>query len=216
MSLFFNKVSMLEGEIESMLDEISQSGLIFVAAIKEYLEGDKEKFLDRLKKVMDLESDVDDKRREIRYKLYTQMLIPESRGDVLSLLENIDNVIDAIKDVLIQFEIENPEIPEELHRDFNELAQASQEAVNYTVKAARSFFKNIHLINDYINKTYFYEHEADIAESSIKRKVFSSDEYGDLAQKMHIRDFAVHIASISDEAEAVCERLSVAAIKRSI
>ena len=216
MGLFLNRVSMLEGEIEAMLDEISQSGLIFVAAIKEYLQGDIEKFMARMKKIMDLESDVDDKRREIRYKLYSQMLIPESRGDVLSLLENIDNVIDAIEDVLIQFEIESPVIPESLHQDFVALAEASNEAVNYTVKASRSFFKGIHLINDYINKTYYYEHEADVLETAIKRKVFSSDEYGDLAQKMHIRDFAVHIASISDEAEDVCERLSVAAIKRTI
>jgi len=216
MGLFLNKVSILEAEIEAMLDEISQAGMIFVAAIKEYLIGDSEKFLSRLKKIMDLESDVDDKRREIRYKLYTQMLIPESRGDVLSILENIDNVIDAIKDVLNQFDIERPLIPESLHRDFIELSVSSNEAVNYTVKASRSFFKDMTQINDYINKTYFFEHEADISESTIKRKVFSSDEYGGLAQKMHIRDFAVHIAGISDEAEDVCERLSVAAIKRTI
>ncbi len=216
MSLFFNRVTLLEGEIEAMLDEISQAGLIFSAAIKEYLEGDMDKFLARLKKVMELESDVDNKRREIRYKLYTKMLIPESRGDVLSLLENIDNVIDTMQDVLIQFEIETPKIPTTLKKDFIALAEASNEAVNNTVKAARSFFKEIHLVNDYINKTYFYEHEADVLESGIKRKVFSSDEYGSLAEKMHIRDFAVHISSISDEAEDVCERLSVSAIKRSI
>lgn len=216
MSIFTSKVSMMEGEIEAMLDEISQAGLIFIAAIREYLKGDWDKFMARLKTIMEMENEVDDRRREIRYKLYTQMLIPESRGDVLSLLENIDNVIDAIKDVLIQFEIETPKIPTELHDDFNDLAVASNEAVNYTVKASRAFFKEIHMINDYINKTYFYEHEADLCESTIKRKVFSSDDYGDLAHKMHIRDFAVHIAGISDEAEAVCERLSVAAIKRSI
>ena len=216
MSLFFNRVTLLEGEIEAMLDEIAQSGLIFAAAIKEYLDGDMDKFAKRLKKVMKLESNVDDKRREIRYKLYTKMLIPESRGDVLSLLENIDNVIDAIQDVLVRFDIETPEIPESLKKDFIDLAIASNEAVNNTVKAARSFFKELHLVNDYINKTYFYEHEADVLESGIKRKIFSSDEYGGLAEKMQIRDFAVHIASISDEAEDVCERLSVAAIKRSI
>jgi len=216
MSIFTSKVSAMEGEIEALLDEISQAGMVFVAAIREYLKGDCEKFIRRLDTIMKLENDVDDKRREIRYKLYTQMLIPESRGDVLSLLENIDNVVDAIKDVVIQFDIERPVIPESLHSDFNDLSEASNQAVNYTVKAARSFFKEIYLINDFINKTYFYEHEADICESSIKRKVFSSDQFGDLAMKMHIRDFAVHIAGISDEAEAVCERLSVAAIKRSI
>ena len=216
MSLFFNQVSLLEGEIEAMLDEISQAGMIFLAAIKDYLDGNQEKFQDRLKKIMEIESDVDDKRREIRYKLYTKMLIPESRGDVLSLLENIDNVIDAMQDTLIQFDIESPDIPDSLKQEFISLADASNEAVNNTVKASRSFFKELHLVNDYINKTYFYEHEADVLESGIKKKVFSSDDYGDLAHKMHIRDFAVHIARISDEAEAVCERLSVAAIKRTI
>ncbi len=216
MSIFFNKVSMLEAEIEAMLDEISQAGMIFIAAIRDYFNEDMKKFHGRLKIIMKLESDVDNMRREIRYKLYTQMLIPESRGDVLSLLENIDNVIDAVKDVLIQFDIEKPHIPESLHRDFIELSKSSTKAVNSTVKAARSFFKEIYLINDYISKTYFYEHEADVSESIIKRKVFSSEEYGDLAQKMQIRDFAVLIAGISDEAESVCERLSVAAIKRSI
>lgn len=216
MGLFTSKVSLLEGEIEAMLDDISRSGMIFVSAISEYLKGDWEKFQKHLKSVMDLENDVDDRRREIRYKLYSQMLIPESRGDVLSLLENIDNVIDAIKDVLIQFDIERPEIPASLHGEFNDLAKVSNKAVNHTVKASRSFFKEIHQVNDYINKVYYYEHEADMYESSIKRKIFSSEEYGDLSVKMHIRDFAVHIASISDEAEDVCERLSVAAIKRSI
>jgi len=216
MSIFFSRVTLLEGEIEAMLDEISKAGMIFLSAIKDYLDDDFDKFLVRLKNVMDIESDVDNKRREIRYKLYTKMLIPESRGDVLSLLENIDNVIDRMQDTLIQFEIETPEIPDSLKKDFIALADVSNEAVNNTVKASRSFFKEIHLVNDYVNKTYFYEHEADILESAIKRKVFSSDEYGDLAHKMHIRDFAVHIANISDEAEDVCERLSVAAIKRSV
>jgi uncharacterized protein len=216
MSVFFNRVTLLEGEIEAMLDAISQAGMIFLAGIKDYLDGDIEKFMERLKKVMEIESDVDNKRREIRYKLYTKMLIPESRGDVLSLLENIDNVIDSMQDTLIQFEIETPRIPDSLKKDFIALADASNEAVNNTVKASRAFFKELNQVNDYVNKTYFYEHEADILESGIKRKIFSSDEYGNLAEKMHIRDFAVHIAKISDDAEAVCERLSVSAIKRTI
>ncbi len=216
MSLFFNRVTLLEGEIEAMLDDIARASLIFYAAIKEYLAGDIDKFCDRLKLIDKLESEVDNKRREIRYKLYTKMLIPESRGDVLSLLENIDNVIDLTKEVLTQFDIEHPVIPEHLTADYLDLAEASMQAMDHTVKAARAFFKNIHLINDYINKTYFYEHEADGIEARIKKRLFSQNNPEGLAEKMQLRDLAVHIAAVSDEAESVCERLSVAAIKRTI
>ena len=216
MSLFFNRVTLLEGEIEAMLDDIAKAALVFHAAIKEYLAGDLDKFCERLKRIDKLESGVDSKRREIRYKLYTKMLIPESRGDVLSLIENIDNVIDLTKEVLTQIDIEQPVVPEHLTADYLNLAEASMNAMDYTVMAARAFFKNIHLINDYINKTYFYEHEADVLEARIKRILFSLDDPKELAEKMQLRDFAVHIAAVSDEAESVCERLSVAAIKRTI
>ncbi len=216
MSLLFNRATMIEAEIESLLDDISKSGLLFTAAIKDYLNNNKERFKERKLQIEELESNVDSLRRGIRHKLYSKMLIPESRGDVLSLLENIDNVIDATKEILIAFDIEHPNIPEQLKQGFIELAEASASALDSCVLAARSFFKNITMINDYINKTYFFEHEADKIEYEIKRKIFSSDEFGDLAQKMHIKNFVEHIAKLSDEAEDVCERLSVAAIKRSI
>ncbi len=213
--MFFNKSAQLEAQIDSMLDDISQAAILFHAAIGEYLDGNWDNFNERLERVGKLESDVDVKRRDIRTKLYTKMLIPESRGDVLSLLENIDNVIDLTKDVLQEIRVERPEIPEDLKSDYLKLAEASKEAMNYTVLAARTFFREVHLINDYINKTFIYEHEADVFERQIKEKVFLLEDM-DLAHKMQLRDFSIHIASVSDESESVCERLSVAAIKRTI
>ena len=63
---------------------------------------------------------------------------------------------------------------------------------------------------------HFYEHEADKVENKLKRAIFASNEIKDLAQKNQLRYFAVQIARISDEAEAVCENLSVYAIKRNV
>ena len=50
--------------------------------------------------------------------------------------------------------------------------------------------------------------------SKIKYEVFRKDV--DLCQKMHMRYFALHIENIADEAEDVCDRLSIAVIKRSL
>jgi hypothetical protein len=217
MSLLFSRVTQLEGDIESLLDNISNSVMMFSEAIKNYLNDEYDLFLKRMQEVKKLESTVDELRRVIRYNLYTNMLIPESRGDMLSLLENIDNVIDTAEEILIRFDIQKPSIPEELNNDFMDLVKASCKAADFTILAARCYIKNNDLINDYINKTYFYEHEADKVENRIKRKLFGSNEIvSDLAEKIHIGRFVEHIGKLSDDAQDVCERLSVATIKRSI
>jgi predicted phosphate transport protein (TIGR00153 family) len=164
-----------------------------------------------------LETAVDELRRGIRHQLYSKMLLPESRGDMLSLLETIDNVIDTTEEVLVQFDIQRPKIPKELNKDFIELVDASCKAADFTVLAARCYINNSDLINDHINKTFFYEHEADKVENRIKRKLFGSDDFvTDLAGKAHLSKFVELIAKLSDDGQDVCERLSVATIKRSI
>jgi len=217
MSLLFNQASEIEGDIELLLDSISNSVMTFSEAINNYLNNETDMFLKRMEEVKVLESSVDELRRAIRYKLYTKMLLPESRGDMLSLLENIDDVIDTTEEVLIQFDIQKPEIPKELNEEFMSLVEASCKTADLTVQAARCYVKNDHLINDYINKTFFFEHETDKIENSIKRKLFNSDNYIEkLSGKMQLSKFVELIAKLSDDGQNVCERLSVAAIKRSI
>ncbi len=144
------------------------------------------------------------------------MLIPESRGDVLGLLETLDDVIDICEKVLEQFSIEQPDIPNSLVDGFIELSELSSKAVEQLVKATRAFFKEIKMVNDYINKVHFYEHEADKVEEHIKRKAFRSDEIQLFSKRVHMRYFIEKIASVSDVAETVAERLAVYAIKRKL
>ncbi len=82
-------------------------------------------------------------------------------------------------------------------------------------RAARAFFKEISVVNDYINKVSFFEHEADKLEDIIKSKAFNSIEIENLSRKVQIRYFAERVAKLSDGAEEVCERLAISVIKRS-
>jgi uncharacterized protein Yka (UPF0111/DUF47 family) len=69
-------------------------------------------------------------------------------------------------------------------------------------------------VEDYIHKVHFYEHEADQLEEQAKKAIFESTEIERLSEKLQLRNFVELIASLSDEAEDVAERLSVYAIKR--
>jgi uncharacterized protein Yka (UPF0111/DUF47 family) len=58
----------------------------------------------------------------------------------------------------------------------------------------------------------FYKKETNKIAEEIKRTVFRTDNR--LSEKIHIRYFSFHIERIAEESEDVCDRLSIATIKR--
>jgi|SRR5690554_918765 len=215
-NLFFGKANELAAEINEFLDVVNEAALLFQKGVKLFLEEEKKKFAGNLTRISVVENKADDYQKDIKYKLIKYMLIPDSRGDVLDLIESSDNVVDSCKKVLIHFSIEQPYIPEFLKDDFLELTRQSFESVDYLVKGIRFYFENLALVNDNIHKVHFYEHEADELEELLTRKVFASKKIEDLCTKTHLRYFIGKIALISDIAENVSEKLAVATIKRSI
>jgi len=214
MAVLFNKIKNLEGQIDNYLDLVVKGGFLFNQGIKYFLEEQTEEFESRLVSIDTTESEADNLRRKIEKRLYTETLIPESRGDVLGLLEACDKVLNKTAETLHQFSVEIPFILPEVKNHYVELTNVSVSALEEMVAAVRSYFTDINLVRDHINKVQLYESESDKIAAKIKRIVFRSDIR--LSQKMHMRYFALHIESIADEAEDVCDRLSIAAIKRFI
>lgn len=207
------KTKTLESEIDFFLENITKSGLVFFETIKDYLN--EENIDSRIKQISEIESKTDEVRRKIKFKLYKHMLIPESRGDVLGLLETMDDLADIVEEVAMQFNIESPDIKQKFKNKFIKLSEYSSKSVEETSKAGHAFFRDLSKVNDYINKIRFYESEADTVQNELKIDIFNDDEI-DLAKKMHLRYFVDRIASLSDEAEEVSERLSIYSIKRMI
>lgn len=211
----FGRTKELEVEISKYLDTVNNAVLIFKRDVERYIKKNFDEFEESFVEIKDIENKADDYLKDIRYKLYKYMLIPEARGDVLTLLESIDNMVDLIKKVVFQLSIESPEIPEDIESAFLELTDNSTMAADELVKAMRSYFEDISMVDNYINKVSFYEHEADKIEENLKRYVFKLEDM-ELCRKVHLRHFAEKIASVSDVAETIAEKISVAAIKRSI
>ncbi len=211
--LNLKRTKMLEIQIDDFLDTISQGSIIFRTGLREYLDGEKGNFESALADISRSENRADELRRSIEKQIYTYSLIPEIRGDVLGLLENMDTVINAEKKTLIQFSVENPDVPDEFDRDYLALADASIGAAESLVTAVRAFFHDFNMVRDSLHKVYFFEKEADRISDRLKRNIFNSGL--DLSRKIHLRYFALHIEDISDHAEDVADRLGISTIKRS-
>lgn len=214
MTLLFRRTRALEAQIDQLLDAISEGCIVFEQGMADYLRPDPAQFEVRLLAIGEFEHKADGLRREIETRLYRESLIPEHRGDVLGLLENMDNVIDEAKKTLAQFAVERPEIPPDLAPDYLELARACVESAQHLVSAVRAFFRDITAVPDHIHKVYFYEREADRLADRLKRKIFAKEM--ELARKIHLRYFCLHVETLSDRAEDVADRLSIYTIKRTI
>jgi predicted phosphate transport protein (TIGR00153 family) len=210
----FRRTKALESEIDAFLDKLSESGLLFKRAVQIYLdEGASASFDEKLQAVNRMESEADKLRRSVITQLYTQTLIPESRGDVLGLLENLDSLLGLYEGALWSFSIEQPEISAEFHGDYMALCDQVVHAAESIVLASRAFFRNIEAVGDHMHKVMFYEKEADKVSTKLKRAIFATDL--PLYRKAHLRNFVEHIDNVADRSEDVADRLAIYTIKRS-
>lgn len=205
----------IEKQIDDFLDQVSESGLLFRQGVDNYLAGDMEAFENKLQQISDTEHQGDFLRRALEEMLYSQTLIPESRGDVLELLENMDSLLDRFKGALWRFDIECPEICSEFNDDYKELVKYVAEAVESIVRSSRAFFKDISAVADHLHKVSYWETESDKISTRLQRAVFRREDLR-LSHKMQLRDFVRHIDKIADRAEDVADSLSIYVIKRSL
>jgi predicted phosphate transport protein (TIGR00153 family) len=214
MQILFGKTRLLESQVDEFLDLITKGTLCMREALRSYLSGDDEDFQMRLEMVADYERKADELRRSTESMLYTHSLIPESRADVLGLLEHLDNLIDRAKQVVQEFDVQQPDVEVGYFDLYEQLANKSVKAVEQVVAAARAFFRNQSGMRDCLNKVDFYETEADRAGLRLKKQIFQSDL--ELARKHHLRYFADALESLSDIAQEISERLAIASIKRAL
>ncbi len=210
---WFGRSRVLENQIDEFLDKISEAGLVFSRAMRLYLEqGPCAEFEGFLQEEVRIERRDDDLRRTIETQLYAHTLIPDFRGDVLSLLEDMDNLVNIYEANLFRFSIERPEIPPEYQRDFRDLTETVVTCVESVVLSARAFFRDIETVRDHNAKVMFYEKEADKLSTKLKRAVFASDL--ELAHKTQLRYFVERVDELANEAEDIADYLAIYSIKR--
>ena len=210
----FGRTRNLENEIDEFFGKLSEASVMFKLAVKLYMKhGPEGEFQDKLASVNALESQADGLRRQIEKELYTHTLIPDSRGDVLGLVETIDEVLSLYESALWAFSIERPDIPDEFKPGFRQLTSMAVKSVDQLVFGARAFFRSPAEVAGYNHKIMLYEKEADRISTNLKIEIFRSDI--DLSRKLHLREFVEHIDNVADQAEDVADRLAIYAIKRT-
>jgi len=213
-SIFKNSTG-IETEIDRFLNLASESGLIFSQGVDAFLSNNLDRFDDHLKHIVETEKEADTLRRSIEDLLYRKTLIPESRGDVLELIERMDVLLGRFKGVMFRIEIERPNIEAQFHEGLKALVNCVIQAVEAATLSLRAYFKDISQATGHIHKVAFWETEADKTSSNLQKAIFATKTFG-LDVKMQLRDLVRSIDKIADQAEDMADSLAIYIIKRSL
>jgi predicted phosphate transport protein (TIGR00153 family) len=211
----FGKTRFLEAQIDEFLDKVSEGTIYFQRGIELLLErGVVAETELKLEQLMQLKERANELRRAVVNTLYTEMLIPDFRGDVLRLLSHLYGLLDATKNVFQELLIDYAKAIEgaEAIADVKELGAVVAQSMQEAVRGARAFFRQPEAVRDHINHIRVYESEADAITLRLKKALFASER--SLVRKLLARDALVLIDGLADRAEEISDELSILAIKR--
>ncbi|MFQ5635808.1 MAG: DUF47 family protein, partial [Gammaproteobacteria bacterium] len=100
----------IQEKFDQYLDGLGQISNRLSEAIAAYLDQDERLFADRLAQIDAQEHQLDDVRRDIEMQIYGRRLLPDTRDDVLRLLEKLDNIPDRIQSVARSLMLQRAEI----------------------------------------------------------------------------------------------------------
>lgn len=212
MSFYKNNQKELIDSINLFLNNILEINNLFESLIKEFFLKNYKGVEDLTIKISNLESECDKLRRSTERKIYKETLIPEQRGDVFGMLENLDKIPGQLQGNAHRINTEKPNIHEDLHDDFNSLVQNNSTCVKLLISGSKQFFIDPKKTIEDCLLVSKHESTGDKISTKLKNAIFNNSNL-DLSQKMHLRYFVEIVDEVANLAEDVADRLIISSVK---
>ena len=198
--------------INIFLDNILKINSLFKILLENYFQKKFQEVDKITNEISDLESQCDKIRREVERKIYQETLIPDLRGDVLGMLENLDKIPGQIQANAHSFNTEKPSVDEELNYNFLKLCYFASECISLLIEGSRSFFVDKNITIEKCLQVSKVESKADKVSTELKNVIFSNKKNG-LATKVHLRFFVEIMDEVANLSEDVADRLIISSSK---
>ncbi len=212
----FKKQKVIEQYLHEYLQAIEIAKQNFLHAMDTYVETGRccPDFEFLVEETHKAESRGDDIQERLISTLFKKALVPEFRGDVLTLLELIDNVPDQFDRVLYAIQTQGIELHDDVKKDFKELVAVSQETCTLMLHGLKDFFKHPTTVDEILSQMDQLESRGDHIERRIITSIFKSDL--EPLQKILGRDLISMMGDIADYAVHVWRQVHLITIKRQV
>ena len=215
LNFFFKKELQLEKLIYSYLENLAMIQDHFVKAMKVCLkDGICDDFYFLIDQTHKFESRADDLRDETNELMYSRALIPESREDIMALLERVDEIPRSFEQVLNMIGTEKIVFPEFLILDIQELIRVSMESCELMAKQIDVMIKKKEGIRALMSIIDQNESHCDHIERRMITRLFESEL--DPFIKMQVKELVIVLGEISDQADRVSKRVNIMTMKRRV
>ena len=215
MSLFYKREKEVHGLIKEYFETADQALEEFEVAMRCFFDaGPCDEFREGDKRIHAAESRADDLVREIEKMLYSRSLLPESRGDLLGLLESFDKMPNLAETITFMVDTQQITLPEQYREQFVKLLDVNVESYRLVRQTVDKLFTDPDSVGEAVGPVDAKESESDRLEGELIRAVYSSDL--DKADMIQLRELVQRIGDISDRAENVAGRLEIISLKRRI
>ena len=205
-----------EKRLQEKLDAYVAQVMQALGSLKETfpscLDGTRARLADLSNPVHPLESQADDMRRALELELYAGRLLPESRADLLVLLEALDRISNSAENIVEFFSLQELEVPPPLRDDLLGFLLKNLEACAAMAETVRLLLADLNKVQPLANEVDQLESQCDTRERRLLRRIFDLDV--ERAHKLHLRDLVQALGMLSDQAEEVADMVVRMAVKR--
>jgi len=214
-SFLFKKESQLNNLISSYLENLVKTQEHFVKAMDACLDGGVcDKFAFLIEQTHKFESKADDIRDEINYLMYSRALIPDSREDVMNLIEQVEVIPRIFELILHLIRTQKIKIPDFAMSEVKDLIRMSVESCDLVIKQIDLMLKNKQGIRALMTTIDHNESHCDHIERSLMTKVFDSSL--DPFHKIQLKELIIAMGEISDQADRLSKRVNIMVLKRRV
>ena len=219
-SFLFKKENQLNDLISNYLENLVKTQEHFVKAMDTCLdegirdEGIRSEFAFLIEQTHKFESKADDIRDEINYLMYSRALIPESREDVMNLIEHVEVIPRIFELILHLIRTQKIKIPDFVLSEVKDLIRMSVESCDLMIKQIDLMLKNREGIRALMTTIDHNESHCDHIERSLMTKVFDSSL--DPIHKIQLKELIIAMGEISDQADRISKRVNIMVLKRRV
>jgi len=213
---FFKKQHQVQDLVMKYLEALKMTQESFVTALEVCLSGDQTcvdlgALTDETHR---FESHADDVREEIKTLMYGKILLPESREDLMRLLDGIDHIPRYMEIILNIIKTQRLVIPEFLISDIRDLVEASLEACGLMSLQVEDLFKRKGRIQELVSVIDLKESQCDKIERHLISTIFDSELDG--FSKLQLKELVIYLGDISDQVDIISKQINIIHLKRRV
>jgi len=201
--------------VREHLELVGETIQLFLESIRAYLiDGDVEKASERALETHRAEGRADDARRRVENHLLSGLLLPNSRKDILGLIEQVDRLANAAEGTLDYLLIQRVDIPGEIASMLLEIADLSGTVFSETRAAVEALFADIKHAVEHTRKIESLEGDVDHLERKAGKALFKMEI--ELARKLQVYGFIKSLVKLSDRAEDLSDLIEIMVAERRL